>query len=99
MYENNERDNRLAVMTLYTSGVKVKDICIKVGLSRSTVYSIVRKFQDDNTIERCRGSGKFFKLSSDDISFLKEKIQINNRLSFPKLAKILHQEKGVNVSK
>jgi transposase len=99
MSEKNERDNRLAVVALYKAGMKAADICLKEGLGRSTVYNILRKFNSENTIERNKGSGSSFKLSSKAIAFLKEKIKINNRLSFPKLAKMLHQEMGIKVSK
>lgn len=99
MSNNQERDKMLTVVSLYKSGIKARDICIKEGLSTSTVYSIIKKFKDENTVERKRGSGRPDKLSSEAISFLKEKIKENNRLSFPKLAKILHKQMGIKVSK
>lgn len=95
----NERDTRLAVVTLHNSGMKVPEICEKQGLSRSTVYDILKKYKNENTIERSSGSGASLKLSTEEIDFLKSKIKINNRLSFPKLAKLLYQEKGIRVSK
>ena len=54
--------------------VHEKNMKTNESFNEKTLFLADQKFKDENTIERSKGSGTSFKLSDEEISFLKEKM-------------------------
>ncbi|KAF7692998.1 hypothetical protein CDIK_2312 [Cucumispora dikerogammari] len=86
-------------MALYKAGIKPKLIAEKLGVYLSLVYRVVGKESAVSDYARKFGSGRKKLLNEVELDILKRKIEVNNRLSGPKLANTIKNETGKNVSR
>jgi transposase len=84
----NRKEKRIEVLALKKAGFCHKDIADKVGVSRQTVYNIIRKFETTKNIEDKPRKGRPKTATSPDkVSAIGKKIARNPVRSMRKLAK------------
>ncbi|KAF7684828.1 hypothetical protein CDIK_4423 [Cucumispora dikerogammari] len=94
-----QEKKRIEVMALYKAEIKPKLIAEKLGVYLSLVYRVVGKESAVSNYARKIGSGRKKLLNEVELDILKEKIEVNNRLSGPELANTIKNETGKNVSR
>ncbi|KAF7689930.1 hypothetical protein CDIK_2747 [Cucumispora dikerogammari] len=94
-----QEKKRIEVMALYKARIKPKLIAEKLGVYLSLAYRVVGKESAVSNYARKFGSGRKKLLNKVELNILKGKMEVNNRLSGPKLANTIKNETGKNVSR
>ena len=91
-------DTRHAIIKLFQAGNSQKKISRDLSISRTTIQSIIYKFQQTNSVENKGHRGRKSKWTIRDTNLLLRLVKSKRKLSFKKLCKEFNNNKELKYS-
>jgi transposase len=86
------------IITLYQEKMSYTDIAKKIGINKSTVSRLVKKFNTHGTLEHLGGNGRPKKVSDNDFKEIKKILGKNPKTSLRKVSVMLKEKTKTEIS-